>query len=122
MYLISYICSMKEDDAIRELMIQFDEKKLAKLHSAGELLEAKYGAEGTECRRKFEDDARSYYYGVILRDRRRELKMTQQQLADKIGSQRSYIARVERGQTDIQMSSFMRILYALNIDFELKMS
>ena len=48
--------------------------------------------------------------------------MTQQQLADKIGSQRSYIARVERGQTDIQVSSFMRILYALNIDFELKMS
>ena len=65
-------------------MIQFDEKKLAKLHSAGELLEAKYGAEGTECRRKFEDEARSYYYGVILRDRRRELKMTQQQLADKL--------------------------------------
>lgn len=122
MYLISYICSMKENDAIREFMIQFDEKKLAKLHSAGELLEGKYGAEGTECRRKFEDEARSYYYGVILRDRRRELKMTQQQLADKIGSQRSYIARVERGQTDIQVSSFMRILYALNIDFELKMS
>lgn len=103
-------------------MIQFDEKKLAKLHSAGELLDTKYGTEGTECRRKFEDEARSYYYGVILRDRRRELKMTQQQLADKIGSQRSYIARVERGQTDIQVSSFMRILYALNIDFELKMS
>lgn len=102
-------------------MIKLDEKKLARLHTAGELLDAKYGAPGTESRRAFEDEALSYYYGVILRDRRKELKMTQQQLADKVGTQRSYIARVERGQTDIQMSSFMRILSALNIGLELRM-
>ena len=102
-------------------MIKLDEKKLARLHTAGELLDAKDGAPGTESRRAFEDEARSYYYGVILRDRRKELKMTQQQLANKVGTQRSYIARVERGQTDIQMSSFMRILSALNIGLELRM-
>ena len=102
-------------------MIKLDEKKLARLHTAGELLDAQYGAPGTESRRAFEDKARSYHYGVILRDRRKELKMTQQQLANKVGTQRSYIARVERGQTDIQMSSFMRILSALNIGLELRM-
>ena len=75
-----------------------------------------------ESRRAFEDDARAYYYGVILRDRRKELKMTQQQLADKTGTQRSYIARVESGKTDIQMSSFMRILSALGMGIEFRMS
>ncbi len=93
----------------------------SKLLDAETLLTAHHGAPGTESRRQFEDDARAYYYGVILRDRRKELKMTQQQLADKVGTQRSYISRIERGQTDIQVSSFMRILSALNIGFELKM-
>ena len=94
----------------------------SKLIDSETVLTAKYGAPGTESRCKFEDESRAYYYGVIMRDRRKELKMTQQQLADKVGTQRSYIARIERGQTDIQVSSFMRILSALNIGFELKMS
>lgn len=101
-------------------MRQFDEKKLAMLHTAEELLSSKYGAPGTESRNEFEEQARAFYYGEILRDRRKALNMTQQQLADKVGTQRSYIARVEKGRTDIQMSSFMRILSALNVQMELK--
>lgn len=98
-------------------MIQFDEKKLEKLHNADELLDAKYGAPGTESRREFDEKARAYYYGVILRDRRKELKMTQKELAEKAGMVRSYIARVERGETDIQLSSFLRIANALRMSF-----
>lgn len=101
--------------------MRLDEKKLERLHNAGELLSGKYGAPGTESRKAFDDKARAYYYGVILRDRRKELKMTQQQLADKVGTARSYIAKVERGNTDIQVSSFMRILSALNIRIEFRM-
>ena len=103
-------------------MIRLDEKKLERLHNARELLSGKYGAPGTESRKAFDDEARAYYYGVILPDRRKELKMTQQQLADKVGTARSYIAKVERGNTDIQVSSFMRILSALNIRIEFRMS
>ena len=98
-------------------MIQFDEKKLEKLHNADELLDAKYGAPGTESRREFEEKARAYYYGVILRDRRKELKMTQSELAERTGTARSYIARIERGETDMQLSSFLRIASALKIEF-----
>lgn len=113
-YLISYFCRVIFE------MKQFDEQKLARLHNSEELLSSKYGAPDTESRREFDAKAHAYYYGVILRDRRKELKMTQQQLADKAGTQRSYIARVERGQTDIQLSSFMRILSALKVNFELQ--
>lgn len=89
----------------------------SKLIDAETMLTEKYGAPGTESRCEFEKKARAYYYGVILRDRRKELKMTQKELADKTGMVRSYIARVERGETDMQLSSFLRIANALRINF-----
>ncbi len=101
-------------------MRQIDETKLTNLHTSNEHLDTKYGKPGTESREKFEAEARAYYYGEILKNRRKELKMTQQQLADKVGTARSYIARVERGATDIQLSSFFRIIQAMGMQFELK--
>lgn len=98
-------------------MIEFDESKLTKLHTAGELLDKKYGEAGTKSRTAFHEKSIAWYYGEILRDRRRELKMTQQELAEKVGTARSYIARVEKGETDIQVSSFFRIARALGIEF-----
>ena len=87
------------------------------LHTASELLDHKYGTPGTESRNAFEEKARAYYYGVILRDRRKELKMTQSKLAEKTGTARSYIARIERGETDMQLSSFLRTAHARKIEF-----
>ncbi|MCH4148090.1 MAG: helix-turn-helix transcriptional regulator [Prevotella sp.] len=96
--------------------------ELAKLHNASELLDSKYGAPGTENRKEFDAKALAYYYSVILRDRRKELKMTQNQLAASTGMARSYIAKVERGETDIQLSSFLRIADALQMTFMPKIS
>lgn len=59
----------------------------------------------------------AWYYGDILRERRKELKLTQKQLAQKIDKEQSYIARVEKGEADIQLSSFFRIARALGIEF-----
>lgn len=98
-------------------MRKLDKSKLAKLHTAGELLDKKYGETGTESRTAFHEKSIAWYYGEILRDRRKELKMTQQELAEKVGTARSYIARVEKGETDIQVSSFFRIARALGIEF-----
>lgn len=95
-------------------MTKIDESKLINSES---VLTEKYGAPGTESRKAFEEKARAYYYGVILRDRRKELKMTQVELAEKVGTARSYIARIEKGETDIQLSSFLRIAHALKMEF-----
>ena len=43
--------------------------------------------------------------------------MTQKEVADKLGREQSYIARVERGKADIQLSSFFRIASVLGIQF-----
>lgn len=88
-----------------------------KLINAETVLSSKYGVSGSDSRRMFEEKAHAYYYGVILRDRRKELKMTQSELAEKTGTARSYIARIERGETDMQLSSLLRIAHALRIEF-----
>lgn len=97
-------------------MIKLDESKLAKLHDVNEKLDRKYGLPGTPEREDFDAKSIAWYYGEILRDRRKELKITQQELAEKIGKERSYIARIEKGETDMQLSSFVRIARALGLE------
>ncbi len=98
-------------------MEKIDKEKIKGLMTATELLSDKYGKEGTPSREVFQQKAMAWYYGEILRDRRKEKKLTQQQLADFVGVKRSYIARIEKGETDMQLSSFLRIANALNIQF-----
>lgn len=97
--------------------MEFDEKKLAQLPTTNQLLDEKYGKEGTPTRDEFNDNAVAWYYGTLLRERRRALKLTQRQVAEKIGREQTYIARVERGKADIQLSSFFRIAAVLGIQF-----
>lgn len=95
-------------------MTRIDKSKLV---NAEAMLAEKYGEIGSESRDRFDAKSKAYYYGVILRDRRKELKMTQGELAERTGTARSYIARVERGETDMQLSSLMRIAGALRMSF-----
>jgi len=97
-----------------------DPAKLAKLHDTSAILDRKYGVRGTATRAAFEERAMARYYAEILRDRRKELKITQQQLAEKIGKERSYVAHLERGETDMQLSNFFRISSALGLSFSLQ--
>lgn len=98
-------------------MIKLDENKLAQLPTTNELLNSKYGVPGTMEREEFNAKALAWYYGTMLRERRRELKLTQREVAEKIGREQTYIARVERGKADIQLSSFFRIATVLGIQF-----
>ena len=104
---------IKEVGAMRKL----NEEKLEKLPTFNQQLNDECGRQGTPARDEFHEEALSWYYGQILRSRRQELRMTQKQLADKLGREQSYIARVERGKVDVQLSSFLRIAAALGIQF-----
>ena len=98
-------------------MIQIDETKLAKLSTTNQMLDEKYGVHGTNTRNEFDEQSIALFYGNMLKERRKELKMTQREVAEKIGREQSYIARVERGKADIQLSSFFRIAAILGIQF-----
>ena len=84
-----------------------------------DLIAKRYGAEGTIEGDKFREDAYAYYFGEILKDRRKELKMTQETLAEKIGKKRPYISRIENGE-DIYLSNFALVAKALGMSIELK--
>lgn len=92
-------------------------EKLGKLKTANAMFDEKYGELGSSSREVFKEESLAWFYGNMLRERRKELKMTQKQLAEKLGREQSYIARVENGKADIQLSSFFRIATVLGIQF-----
>ncbi len=74
-----------------------------------ELLDIKYGKTGTKARDKFEEKAQYYVISEMLKEGRKEANLTQQQLAEKVGTKKSYISRLENGKCDIQLSTLYRI-------------
>lgn len=98
-------------------MRTIDPQKIATLTTANQTLDEKYGELGSSSREQFNEESIAWFYGNMLRERRKELNLTQKQIAEKIGREQSYIARVEQGKADIQLSSFFRIAAVLGIQF-----
>jgi ribosome-binding protein aMBF1 (putative translation factor) len=84
-----------------------------------ELIAKRYGKEGSEERENFRQEAFSFYFGEILKNRRKELHMSQENLAEKVGKKRPYISRIENGE-DIRLSNFALLANALGLTIELK--
>ena len=92
-------------------------KSSKKTTSINKWLDEKYGKKGTPVREEFREEAYNYYYGEILKNRRKELKMTQDELAQKIGKKRPYISRIENGE-DIKLSNLVSITNALGLSIQ----
>jgi len=75
-----------------------------------EHLDQRYGEIGTERRTDFEIKAKAFAIGEILRDARKESNMTQEELAKKTGTRKSFISRIENGHSDIQLSTLYRLV------------
>jgi len=73
-------------------------------------LTGRYGDRGSERRTEFEIKAKAFLIGELIKEERKNAKMTQEQLADKIGTKKSFISRIENGKTDIQLSTLYRLL------------
>jgi len=74
-----------------------------------ELLDIKYGKVGEKERDVFEERAQYFVISEMLKEARKEAKLTQEQLAHKVGTKKSYISRLENGKCDIQLSTLYRI-------------
>ena len=96
-------------------MVKINPDKLKDLKTVDQLFDEKYGKDGTQRRAAFEAESAAWYFGELMRERRKELNMTQADLAERVNAKRTYISRVERGEGDIQMSSFFRLASALGI-------
>lgn len=83
------------------------------------VLDAKFGKEGTPERIQAEEDAYAFYTGLILHDARKEVKITQAELAKRINSTKSYISRIENGTINPSVGTFYRIMAALGLRVEI---
>lgn len=75
-----------------------------------ELLDIKYGKRGTPSRDEFEEGFEVFKLGVMLQELRKEKGLTQEQLAKKCGTTKTYISRIENDASDIRLSTLMRII------------
>jgi DNA-binding XRE family transcriptional regulator len=86
-------------------------KKINKnLTSFADHLDSEYGKRGTETREKYEEGFEAFKLGVMLQELRKEYGMTQEQLAEKCGTTKTYISRIENDASDIRLSTLMRII------------
>jgi DNA-binding XRE family transcriptional regulator len=73
-------------------------------------LDAKYGKRGTAVREKYEEDFEAFKLGILLQEARKKQNLTQEELALKIGTTKSYISRIENDASDIRLTTLMRIV------------
>ena len=92
-----------------------EEKKLQimQCHTFDELLDIEYGPEGTPERNQFEEEAQAFILAERLKEERLKAGLTQEQLAEKIGTKKSYISRIENGKCDVQLSTLYKIFRGL---------
>ncbi len=75
----------------------------------GDLITEDFGPEGSESRAQFELECEAFIIGEQLKAERLKAGLTQEQLALKIGTKKSYVSRVERGHADIQLSTLVKL-------------
>ncbi|TKG94127.1 XRE family transcriptional regulator [Puteibacter caeruleilacunae] len=75
-----------------------------------DLLCEKYGKEGTPERDEYDAESFAFRLGEMLKVARKEANVTQEELAEKTGTNKSYISRIERGKSDIQISTYRKLI------------
>jgi ribosome-binding protein aMBF1 (putative translation factor) len=89
-------------------------------YSVSDELNRTFGTPGSDSRKQAEKQAWEEYNAQILLEARKESGMTQSELADKIGADKSYVSRVERGLTIPSISTFYRMVSAMGLTVELR--
>ncbi len=75
-----------------------------------QFVDKEYGLKGTKKRERFETEYEVFKLGVLIQQAREKRGMTQEQLADLAGTNKSYISKLERDLKDIRFSTLLRII------------
>lgn len=94
-----------------------------KLYTLGEIEDEIVGSIGTPERDQYEtelaEELHAYKLGEAIRQARLSQNLTQAQLGEKVGIQKSQISRLERGRS-ISLSSMTRVFKAMGIPLTLE--
>ena len=91
------------------------QKKNSNIGNFDEVLNSLYGNPGTPQREEFRREAYAYCVGSIIHDARKSEGMTQQELAEKVGTKKSYISRIETENVEPSAGLFLNILSILGL-------
>lgn len=80
------------------------------LTSFADHLNQQYGKRGSKKREAYEQEFEAFKLGVLIQEMREKQNLTQEQLAEKCGTTKSYISRIENNASDIRLSTLMRIV------------
>ncbi|NBA89103.1 helix-turn-helix domain-containing protein [Emticicia sp. CRIBPO] len=84
--------------------------KTSNITTLDDILDKKYGKKGQPKREEWEQEFEAFRLGALLEEARTKLGMTQEQLAEKCGTNKSYISRIENNSSDIRLSTLMKII------------
>lgn len=84
--------------------------KSKNIKSLAEFKDKHYGKRGTEKREELEAGYDQFKLGVLIHEARLEKGMTQEQLAIKCGTTKSYISRIENNVKEVRFSTLQKIV------------
>ncbi len=88
------------------------------IKSYSKVLDKKYGVKGSESRKAFDDEALNFYASQLILQNRKEVNMTQKELAEKTGIDKSYLSRIEKGLIQPTMPTMLKIVNAMGRQIE----
>jgi len=80
-----------------------------------------YGKPGTRARDELEEGYKDFKLGAMLHQARIEKGMTQEELARKVGTTKSYISKIENGIKEVRLSTLQKIV-TLGLEGHLELS
>lgn len=96
-------------------------QKKDNLKTLDALIENNYGKKGTIKRDKFEQGYQEFKLGALIQEARLEKGLTQEQLAEKCGTNKAYISKVENNIKDVRLSTLQKII-EIGLDGYLELS
>jgi len=84
--------------------------KKSNIKTLDQFVEEHYGKKGTSKRDKFEKGYESFKIGFLIQQARRERGMTQEELAEKCGTNKGYISKIENNLKEVRLSTLQKIV------------
>jgi len=85
-------------------------KQNSNLKSLDQFVDEQYGKKGTIERDNLEKGYEAFKLGFLLQQARLEKGLTQQELADKCGTNKGYISKIENNIKEVRISTLQKIV------------
>lgn len=92
-----------------------------KFYTLDEVKDKHLGKVGTPHRDKYEDELQSFIVGEAIKKARKSQNMTQEELAEKIGVQRSQVSKIESGR-NLTLATVARVFKAMGMEASLNIA